>query len=263
MNDRLLLSASQANIDACLELAREYDLGIELMAFSNPDILDGNWNEVLLSYQERLRGIAGPITIHGPFFDMVSGSPDERINEICKQRYRQALQIAADLGAEVMVVHANFIGSLHNTFYRRGWHMRNIDFWRPMSEYAAELNVVIAIENMWEFDPDIIGDLLTAVNHSHLKACLDVGHALLFSDPQFTIQDWFKTLSPWLVHTHMNNNDGLLDEHHGFAFADGAINYHEVLRLYRQLPQQPNVVLEMDSVDDMRESLQFFLDETA
>ncbi len=260
MNDHLLLSASQANIDACIDVAHEYNLGIEVTTFANPDILDGNWNELLTTYQQKLKGIRGPLSIHGPFLDMVSGSPDGQINEICRQRYRHGLQIAARLGAEVMVVHANFIGSLHNTFYRRGWHMRNIDFWRPMSEYAAELGVVIALENMWEFDPDIIGDLLTAVNHTHLRACLDVGHAHLFSDPQYTIRDWFTTLAPWLVHTHMNNNDGRLDEHHGFDYPDGVINYHEVLRIYNELAQRPNIVLEMDSVEDMRESLAYFFE---
>lgn len=255
MTDRVLLSASRTNIYECIELAVERGLGIEVMAFAYPDVLDGDWQSLLTKYKEILAPVPGPITVHGPFMDMVSGSPDERINEVCRQRYLHAMQITAELGARLMVVHANFIGSLHNTFYRRGWHLRNIEFWRPMADRAAELGLTIALENMWEFDPGIIGDLLAAVNHPSLRACIDIGHSHLFSDAQYTLVDWFNTLSPWLVHSHMNNNNGKLDEHHGFDYQEGVLNYHEVLRVFRALPTTPPIVLEMDSVSDMRQSL--------
>jgi sugar phosphate isomerase/epimerase len=257
VTDRVLLSASRNNIEQCVELACERGLGIEVMAFAFPDVLDSNWDELLAHYKTLLEPVPGPITIHGPFMDMVSGSPDERINEVCRQRYLHGIYIASELGAKLMIVHANFIGSLHNVQYRQGWHLRNIDFWKPLAERAVESGVTVALENMWEFDPTIISDLLMAVNHPNLRACLDIGHAHLFSDTKFTLMDWLRTLAPWLVHIHMNNNNGVLDEHHGFDYERGVINYAEVLKMLRKLAQPPTMVLEMDLVDDMRESLKF------
>jgi sugar phosphate isomerase/epimerase len=257
VTDRVILSASHNNIHECIELACEHGLGIEVMAFAYPDVLDGNWQDLLNEYRRILEPVPGPITVHGPFMDMVSGSPDDRINEVCRQRYQQAIHITSELGSKLMVLHANFIGSLHNTFYRKGWHMRNIEFWRPMAEYAGNAGINIALENMWEFDPGIIGDLLAAVNHPNLRACLDIGHAHLFSDTQFTLLDWLNTLEPWLIHSHMNNNNGKLDEHHGFDYEKGVLNYHEVLRMFRGLPTPPPIVLEMDRVEDMRSSLRY------
>ncbi len=258
MTDTLLLSAGRQNVHECVQVAHERGLGIEVMAFAFPDILDGPWRETLAEYKTLLRGIPGPITLHGPFMDMVSGSPDPRINAVCVARYSAAIRIAADLGARQIVLHANFIGSLHNTFYRVGWHQRNVDFWSPVAEYAQQHNVTVLLENMWEFDPTIIADLLREVNQPSLRACLDVGHAHLFTEPSHPFAEWLTVMSPWLSEIHMNNNNGILDEHHGFDWAQSVLDYNRLLPQIRAINPDLTLVLEMDSVADMRASLHYF-----
>lgn len=258
MFDTLSVSAGRHNLHAAIDLALEFDLGVELMHFASPDILDGNLLGTANEVKRALSDVRGPLSLHGPFFDMTPGSVDERINEICRMRFKQALQTAAELGVRRMVVHANFIASIRNDFYRRGWHARNVDFWASFAEVARTYDVVIAIENMWEFDPHIIADLLHDVDHEYLKSCLDIGHSHIYSDPEFKLVDWLTALQPWLIHTHMNNNNGRIDEHHGLDYAHGALDYEEILPLLRKLPSPPNMVLEMDHVDDMRSSLRYF-----
>ena len=258
MADQVILTADRNNVEDVMDLASEFDLGIELMAFAYPDVLDGSWEHELSLYRMMLRRLRGPLTMHGPFMDMVSGSPDAQINEICASRYRHAMHIASDLGAEVMVLHPNFIGSLHNVTYREGWHKRNVEFWGRMAQYAEDQGVVIALENMWEFEPSIIADLLREIDHPNLKACLDTGHAHVFGEKNFSTQDWIEEMKPWLVHTHMNNNNGILDEHHGFDWQDGVLDYHHILKDIRKLDTAPNIVLEMWDVKDMRDSLHYF-----
>lgn len=255
MVDRVLLSAGRNNIDECIELACEHNLGIEVMAFAFPDVLDGNWSELLSKYRAVLRIVPGEIAMHGPFMDMVSGSPDARINAVCMDRYKHAIEIAAELHAKVVVFHANFIGTLHNPEYRVGWHDRNVDFWQPLGDFARQHDVLIGIENMWEFDPYIIANLLQAVDHSHLRACLDVGHAYLFSDKDVPFDQWLETMEPWLVHTHINNTDGELDLHH--SLNNGIIDYHAVLDKLRATERPPSITLEMYKVEEMRASLPF------
>lgn len=258
MADNVLLSASLKNVNDCVDLAIEHSLGIEVMAFAFPHILDGDWRVTLAEYKEILKPVQGDITIHGPFMDMVSGSPDPRINSVCIARYSHAIRIAAELGAKQVIFHANFIGSLHNTFYRDGWHERNVEFWLPVAEYAEQHHVTILLENMWEFDPTIIADLLQAVNHPNLRTCIDVGHAHLFSNEQYTFEYWLRTMQPWLTEIHMNNNNGILDEHHGFDWEQGVLDYHKILPLIRSINPDVDLVLEMDSVQDMRDSLHYF-----
>jgi len=258
MADNVILSASRNNVNECVALALEHGLGIEVMAFAFPDVLDGNWRVTLDEYKQILKPVEGDLTVHGPFLDMVSGSPDPRINAVCLGRYSHAIRITAELGAKQVVFHANFIGTLHNTFYRTGWHQRNVEFWGPVAEYAEQHGVTILLENMFEFDPTIIADLLTAVNNPYLRTCLDVGHAHIFSDKQYTFDYWLRTMEPWLTEIHMNNNNGIIDEHHGFDWERGVLDYHDILPRIRRINPQLDLVLEMDQVEDMRNSLHYF-----
>lgn len=258
MADNVLLSASRNNISECVQLAMQHKLGIEVMAFAFPDVLDGDWRVTVKEYKELLAPVTGDITMHGPFFDMVSGSLDPRINAVCTTRYSHAIRIASDIGAKQVVFHANFIGTLHNTFYRKGWHERNVEFWKPLAEYAEQHNVIVLLENMFEFDPTIIADLLTAVDSPYLQTCLDVGHAHLFTEPHFPFEYWLRTMEPWLAEVHMNNNNGIIDEHHGFNWEHGVLDYHDILPLIRSVKPEVDMVLEMDAVEDMADSLSYF-----
>ncbi len=258
MRDQVSLSAGTGNFDDCAALASARGLGIELMAFSVPQVLDGEWRELLKRYEPALQNVPGPLTLHGPFMDLVSGSPDERINMVSYGRYEHVIRIAAGLGARQVIFHANYIGLLHNDFYRQGWHSRNVDFWGPLADYAQAYGVVVAIENMWEFEPGIIGNLLRELDHPYLKACIDVGHAELFSDPGVTLDAWLETIGPWVVEAHLNNNNGVMDEHYGFDWEQGVLDYSQILPKLRQLPLNPVLVLEMDRVADMRASLRYF-----
>lgn len=224
------------------------------MAFANPDLLDGDWRGALAEAKTLLTPIHNLITLHGPFLDMAPGSPDHQVNALVASRYKHALDIAAEVGARIVVFHANFIGSLRNEDYRRGWHERNVHFWRKIADYAEGCGVMVAVENMWEFDPQIIGELLTEIDHPYLRACLDVGHAHLFSPVAF--DTWLDVLGKWIIHTHLNNNAGIIDEHHGLS--EGVLAYPTLLDKLRMLPHHPSFTLEMDSIEDMRASLKYF-----
>jgi sugar phosphate isomerase/epimerase len=224
------------------------------MAFAYPDVLDGDWRAAMERYKGLLQPVPGMLTMHGPFMDMASGSPDQQINEVCKGRFRHALRIAHELGVQIVILHANFIAAIHTEAYRSGWQRRNVAFWGEIAEYGQQLGVTVAVENMWEFDPEIIGDVLKTINHPYLRACLDVGHAHLYSKVPFA--QWLETLKPYLVHLHVNNNDGTLDFHGGLA--GGFLDYPHLLEQVRALPSQPSITMEMDSVADMDASLGFF-----
>jgi sugar phosphate isomerase/epimerase len=251
--DRVLLSATDRNIEACVQLAQEKGLGIEVMAFAYPDVLDGDWAGLLPRYRRLLRDVPGKLSMHGPFMDMAPGSPDRRINQIVTERYQHAIRIGAELGIELVVFHANFIALIHTLEYRMGWHNRNVYFWGSLADYARQYGLTIAVENAWEFDPTIIGDVVKEIAHPNLRCCLDVGHAHLFSD--MPLEDWLNALNSMIAHIHLNNNDGKIDIHMGLAH--GVMDMHKVLKQLRALPSQPSITLEMDEVDFMIESLPF------
>jgi sugar phosphate isomerase/epimerase len=253
LTDRVLLSASHRNIHECVQLAQENNLGIEIMAFAFPDNLDGDWKGLVQEYRKILRPVPGMLSMHGPFMDMAPGSPDGQINQVCIERYQHAIQIASALEIGLIVFHANFIAAIHTEEYRLNWHNRNLRFWAPLADFARQHGVTIAVENMWEFDPNIIGDLVRDIAHPNLACCLDVGHAHLFGEVPF--DNWLTSLESMLMHTHMNNNDGKIDIHMGFAH--GVLDYYEIMKKIRALPNPPSITLEMDAVDFMRSSLPY------
>ena len=49
-----------------------------------------------------------------------------------------------------------------------------------------------------------------------------------------------------------------MDEHYGFDWEQGVLDYGELLPKLRQLPHKPLMVLEMDRIADMKDSLHYF-----
>ena len=174
-------------------------------------------------------------------------------DDVVRQRVEQTLHIADVLGARTLVFHANFIATIHNVEYRQGWTERQIAFWEPLAQRAWTDERVIALENMWEFDPDIIGDVLHRLDVPGLRACLDVGHTTLFSD--LPLDHWIGRLQGLIAHVHLNNNNGELDHHRGLE--EGVLNYRALLPLLMQIDPPPTISLEIEDAGAIERSLTF------
>ena len=252
--DQVAIIAKHHTFAQTVELALKYQVGIEIQSFAFPPLLnDDEWGENIDLYQQSLADFPYPISLHGAFMDMSPGSPDQSFARVTKNRSIQSLHLARELNADTVVFHANFLAMIRDNEYRIGWTKRTIDFFGPLAEYADSLGVRIALENMWEFDPAILRAILEGVHSSALVACLDVGHAHLFSNLPFA--DWLDELEPWIHYIHMNNNYGDLDTHLGLD--DGILDYPHILGQLRALPTDPlRMVLEIEDLVDMERSLQ-------
>jgi len=256
--ERILLGTFQRDIRRHCDLARAHGAGLELQVYGyDTDLLDGDWRAVVAQHQALLRDIEGDIAIHGAFLDLSPASTDKRVVALTRERYMLNLDIAAELGARNVVFHTDFIPVVRKPSYRPEWTKRQVAFWEPMIEEAAARGVVIALENMWEPNPDVIGDVLDQVDSPQLSACLDVGHVYLFSD-YLPLGAWIERLEHRLVHCHMNNHRGFCDEHLALDLPGGVIDYkRDVLPLLHGLPKQPCLVLEMDEIEYLEHSLRY------
>lgn len=253
MVDRLLLCAKYHNFAECVTLAHEFHTGIEVQTFAFPPLLTNDWRETLFSYQKHLRDVPGEIAVHGPFMDLAGGSLDPLINNVVRERVSQTLYVAGELGARTLVFHANFISMIRTSEYRDGWTARQIEFWGPLAQQAWAAGHVIALENMWEYEPEIIGNVLRTVDSPGLRSCVDVGHTHLFSN--VPLEQWLARLDGYVAHVHVNNNNGNLDCHQGLD--DGVLDYRQLMPRLRGLGSDPSISLEIEEADDMRRSLEF------
>lgn len=254
MIDRALISVEHfGDLAEHLTVARQYGLGLELQEFSDPNVLDSDWRGLLDRYRHALKDFSGPLSMHGAYIDLVSGSPDLRLVALTRERYLHNLEIGRELGVQYIDFHANYLPLVDHPSYLPGWVERQVAFWSPLAEQAAQLGMVLLLENMWEPDPAIIVRILERIRSPYLRACLDVGHAVLYS--HLPISAWIRELGEDLVYTHLHNNHGTTDEH--LAFGDGVIDFPELLNSLRALPQPPLFSLELPNLTLIKDSLPY------
>ncbi len=258
--ERLAIATHRPDIAPYIALARDYGVGIEIQVYGyNPDLLDGDWPSLVAQHRQLLKGFEREIAIHGAFYDMCIASEDRQIARITRERYLLCLRIAAELNACHIVFHANYLPWVRNADYLRRWTRRQAEFWAEASLEAERWGVTVVLENMWEPSPDIIGRILEWVDSPYIAACLDIGHAYLYSD-SLPLSAWITRLRDRLVHCHINNHRGVEDEHLALDVVGGVIDYSILLPILFALPTSPLIALEMDRLEDQERSLRFILE---
>lgn len=221
-------------------LAQRHHTGVEVGDFSDPDLLP-SWRERWREIRSLLAEIPGEITMHGPRSEMNPGLRDREMVDLCRRRYRLALDIAAEIEAGAVVFHSGFNPLIRAPGFTGRWIRRSADFWRELAQEAGRLGVQILLENVWEPQPEVLGDLVDAVGSPFVRVCFDVGHANAYSRER--LQDWFSTLGDRVDYVHLHNNDGRLDSHR--PLEEGTIDFAGFLPLLAIAPQPPRLVLEI------------------
>lgn len=252
--DRVLISVEHYDdMAAYLPVVQENGLGLELQEFADPNALDNDWRGLVRKYQRALSDFHGTLTLHGCYIDLVSGSPDKKLVALTRERYQLNIEIGRQLGATAIDFHANYLPLIDQPSYLAGWLDRQVAFWSVLAEESAKHGIMLLLENMWEPDPSIIKHILRRIKSPQLKACLDVGHAGLYS--ALPLETWISSLGADLVYTHLHNNNGKHDVH--LAFEDGVIAFPALLKRLREIPQPPMFTLEMPNLETIKASLPF------
>lgn len=261
--EHILLATFQKDITRHYELAQAYNAGLEIQVYGyDTDLLDSGWRELLDQHKTLLRGFEGTLAMHGAFLDLSPASQDRRVVALTRERFLLNLDIAAELGVRNVVFHTQFLPQVYRPVvrgpdYRISWTEGQVEFWGAMAEEAAQRDLTIVLENMWEPDPSIIGDVLDRLDSPYICACIDVGHVYLFSDC-LPLEAWIERIGHRLAHCHLNNHRGSFDEHLPLDLPGGVIDYkRDVIPLLRALPNRPTLALEMDEIEYLESSLRY------
>ena len=227
------------------ELARELGLGVEIAEYCTAWNMDREYPQT----DERLRGaLAGnPRRIlHGPFNELFPCAIDPEARDLAARRYRQAIALARDYGADKVVIHAGFNPWL---YYPVWFREQSAVFWREF--LAEEPGVEIVLENVLEQEPEWMTDILRAVDSPRLRLCLDVGHVNAYS-PVDAAQ-WLRRCAPWISHFHLHNNNGTRDAHD--PLFRGSIPMEELLTLAGALCPEATFTLELPDAENSAREL--------
>lgn len=105
---RILIQPEFHEREAWYALARERGFGVELVSLAMPRTLNHPPTAAahVEAYRAELAGWPGPVTMHGPFVDVVVHSPDRRMAEAARSRVTECLESAERIGASHVVFRA-------------------------------------------------------------------------------------------------------------------------------------------------------------
>jgi sugar phosphate isomerase/epimerase len=228
------MSADSFNFLACQDLHPEfYFSGNEIDQLEKADI--NNFREEV----DRHNFIP---SFHAPFFDLNIGARDSQISVLSLQRIVWALETAAMLKANTLVIHPGY-GPWILGHRFKVWLKRAERCLRYLVEQAKALNIRLAFENIYDSTPDDLKCLIDFLGDSNVGICLDIGHFNVFQKQ--SLEQWLDLLGPHIFELHLHDNDGTADQH--LALGDGQIDYSVIRSWFNSLAyeQKPILTLEL------------------
>lgn len=251
MISQVVVAAKHIPVEDGIELATRYELGYEVPDFIETEALD-DADKLIPQWQQYVAPVKGALALHGPVYDLNPVSLDPRIAEASRYRYEQAVRVSKALGCKYYVVHSQFNPIFEAANVKQEWLAASMDYWQQFAvehlEDSPTLNLVI--ENFMEDDPGLLRSLVDGVNHPQVKACLDIGHANLFS--RASAIQWMDQLEHQLVYLHSHNNHGQHDEHRGYDH--GTIQMESFLNHLVKVPYKITLALEIFNEPELEES---------
>lgn len=248
MTDRLFAHLPYAQAGTSLDFLLAEGLQPEI-AFSGAD-LDRLRPGDLEPLARRLSGAGARCTVHAPFHDLNPGALDSLVREATVRRFCQTLAAADVLGAVVIVFHPGYEKWKYG-LQSRLWLDASLEFWPPFLEIAEKQDCLLAVENIFEDEPQTLVDLVTALDSPRLGHCFDIGHWHLFSGTD--LEGWLRRQAPRLFHLHLHDNDGSADQHG--PVGEGKIPFRDFFDLLGRYAVTPTVTLEAHTRETLQRSL--------
>jgi sugar phosphate isomerase/epimerase len=224
---------------------RRYDLEIYLSSA----VLDQIEKHDLETLLERLDWKPS-LTLHAPFMDLNPGAVDSMVRSVTQVRFRQLLNVAAIIKPRAVVFHAAY-DRWRYSGRTDVWLDNSIDTWSKVMESAAKTGLRVAVENVFDEQPDALLLLIEKINDPDFGFCFDTGHLNLFST--VPMERWFEALGRHLVEVHLHDNDGTADAH--WAMGRGTVDFEKFFGLMKSHAPAPVFTIEAHDKGDIETSL--------
>ncbi len=192
------------------------------------------------------------VTLHAPFMDLNPGAVDAMVRSATQMRFRQILTVATVLRPRVVVFHAAY--DRWRYAGKTGlWLENSMDTWPRVLESASRIDGMrIAVENVFDEDPEALAMLVERVGSPAFGFCFDTGHFNLFS--RVNMETWFSRLGKHLFEVHLHDNLGQEDSH--WALGKGNVDFERFFRLVQDHGVRPAWTLEAHEAADIEPSLE-------
>ncbi len=167
------------------------------------------------------------VSVHAPYHDANIASFNPGIRSEVVRQLREAVDVASDLNAEVLVAHPGFVAS--RKYPRNIIYEIMIDTLIDITDYASGADMIIGLENLaskpkaFAVHAKELLKIVEDVGSKNLRATFDVAHANTIGTP---IIDFIDELGPLIKHVHVSDNIGFNNH---LPIGVGNIDYRAVL----------------------------------
>ena len=190
------------------------------------------------------------VTFHAPFMDLCPAALDDKIRRTSIDRIKQVFDAAFYFRPLKIVCHPSF-DDRYYVSCNDLWLEKSVKTWTELIALARDTETIIALENVYEKEPDILCRLFELLSSDHICFCLDTGHFNVFS--YAPLRAWLAELGKYLGHLHLHDNYGRTDEH--LPVGCGTFPFIELFETLRTIKAKPTLTLEAHSQDDLWQSI--------
>jgi len=223
---------------------------LNLEIYFDAKSLDRITDEDILKLREALF-YEPSLSFHAPFMDLSPGAVDNKIRDITVERFFQMFDIAEKLHPESIVFHSGY-DKWKYAFKVNVWLEESLITGNKILPRAEKLNVKIAIENIFEEEPESLQLLMKKINSPHFGICFDTGHFNLFSKE--SLDEWMFYLSDYIVELHLHDNNKNFDEH--LAIGEGCFDFEKLFSMIKT--KNCIYTIESHSVESVFKSIKKF-----
>lgn len=191
------------------------------------------------------------ITLHGPFMDLSPGGFDRKIKEVTLDRFSKTILLGEIFKPKAIVLHPGYEKWKFDGYVKL-WLESSLQTWGLLVKKAEKTGVVLAIENVYEEDPDSLVTLLKEIDSPSVRFCFDTGHHHVFSKSPLSV--WFEALGRYLIEVHLHDNHRETDEH--LPMGEGGFNFPEFFNLLSQYKLAPIFTIEPHQEDHLWRGLE-------
>src|SRR5437764_6658470 len=173
-------------------------------------------------------------------------SSDPAVVEKSLSGMRTSLQNAKLWGSDVVLLVPAVVNP--QTSYRDAWTRSQREI-RKLVPLAAELKIVIAIEEVWNkflLSPLELERYITEFNSPWIKAWFDTWNVLLYGYPQ----DWIRTLGKSIVKLHVKDFKRERDGYKWVNLGDGDSDWPEIRKALAEIQYAGSAIVELEGGDE-------------
>lgn len=239
-------------LDLYVKFAEEYHATFEYNEFYVPAIMDDPVSvQTIMKRYKSIGRDCSKDTLHGAFFDICINSGDPRIFKVSDYRVHQSMDIAQQMGVKAVIFHTNYIVNFKLKSYLDTWLNLNEIYWRKLLEEYP--NQMVYMENMFDESPEMITELANRMqDEPRFGVCFDLAHAKISGTP---VSNWFESLRPYIVHMHINDNNGVEDSHR--PVGTGILDWKKFSEFVKSLKQEPSILIEVRNFAGLQQSIQY------